>query len=98
MQNINLKQNGIRRICGCTKTDEDGTSHNYLIDGYTRIAALKQSGHETVPYFEHKFESFDNAYKYVLELQVNRRNLESSELLRNVSRLLGTDRYSEELI
>lgn len=73
------------------KTDEDGTSHNYLIDGYTRIAALKQSGHETVPYFEHKFESFDNAYKYVLGLQVNRRNLESSELLRNVSRLLGTD-------
>lgn len=73
------------------KTDEDETSHNYLIDGYTRIAALKQSGHETVPYFEHKFESFDNAYKYVLGLQVNRRNLESSELLRNVSRLLGTD-------
>ena len=73
------------------KTDDDGTTHNYLIDGYTRIAALKQAGHETVPYFEHKFETFDETYKYVLGLQVNRRNLEGSELLRNVSRLMGTE-------
>lgn len=72
-------------------TDADGTVHKYLIDGYTRIAALKQAGHETVPYFEHKFETFDEAYKYVLSLQVNRRNLEGSELLRNVSKLMGTD-------
>ena len=60
---------------------------NLKQNGSCRICG---SGHETVPYFEHKFESFDNAYKYVHELQVNRRNLESSELLRNVSRLLGT--------
>ena len=72
-------------------TEADGTVHNYLIDGYTRIAALKQLGYETVPYFEHKFETFEEAYKYVLGLQVNRRNLESSELLRNVSKLLETD-------
>lgn len=72
-------------------TDADGTVHNYLIDGYTRIAALEKAGHETVPYFEHKFESFEEAYKYVLSLQVNRRNLEGSELLKNVSKLLGTD-------
>ena len=72
-------------------TDADGTVHKYLIDGYTRIAALKQAGHETVPYFEHKFETFDEAYKYVLSLQVNRRNLEGSELLRNGSKLMGTD-------
>ena len=73
------------------KTDDDGTIHMYLIDGYTRIAALKKSGHETVPFFEHNFNTFDEAYKYVLGLQVNRRNLEGSELLRNVSKLLGTD-------
>ena len=72
-------------------TDDDGKIHMYLIDGYTRIAALKKAGHETVPFFEHNFESFDEAYKYVLGLQVNRRNLEGSELLRNVSKLLGTD-------
>lgn len=73
------------------KTEDDGSQHNYLIDGYTRLAAVKQAGHETVPYFEHHFESFDEAYKYVLGLQVNRRNLESSELLRNVAKLMGTD-------
>ena len=72
-------------------TDDDGTVHKYLIDGYTRIAALKLAGHETVPYFEHKFETFDEAYKYVLSLQVNRRNLDSSELLKNVSRLMGSE-------
>lgn len=72
------------------KEDEEET-HKYLIDGYTRLSALRKAGHETVPYFEHKFETFEEAYKYVLGLQVNRRNLESSELLRNVSKLLGTD-------
>lgn len=72
-------------------TETDGTVHYYLIDGYTRITALKQLGYETVPYFEHNFKTFEEAYKYVLGLQVNRRNLESSELLRNVSKLLGTD-------
>lgn len=72
-------------------TEVDGTVHYYLIDGYTRIKALKQLGYETVPYFEHNFKTFEEAYKYVLGLQVNRRNLESSELLRNVLRLLGTD-------
>ena len=71
--------------------DDNGTIHMYLIDGYTRIAALKKAGHETVPFFEHSFETFDDAYKYVLGLQVNRRNLEGSELLRNVSKLLGTE-------
>ncbi|MCM1321611.1 MAG: hypothetical protein NC041_07055 [Bacteroides sp.] len=73
------------------KKEEDGTSHNYLIDGYTRLQAAKNAGLNTVPYFEHKFENFDEAYKYALGLQVNRRNLESAELLRNVSKLLGTE-------
>ncbi len=73
------------------KAEDDGSIHNYLIDGYTRLEAARNAGLDTVPYFEHKFETFDEAYKYALSLQVNRRNLEGGELLRNVSRLLGTD-------
>lgn len=74
-----------------TKAGDDGIVHNYLIDGYTRLEAAKNAGLDTVPYFEHKFKTFDEAYRYALSLQVNRRNLEGGELLRNVSRLLGTD-------
>jgi ParB family chromosome partitioning protein len=55
--------------------DENGTEHFYLIDGYTRLAALKELGMETVPYYEHKFADFEEAFSYVLGLQVNRRNL-----------------------
>lgn len=73
------------------KAEDDGIVHSYLIDGYTRLEAAKNAGLHTVPYFEHRFETFDEAYKYALSLQVNRRNLEGGELLRNVSRLLGTD-------
>ena len=72
-------------------TDESGNTHHYLIDGHTRVKASEQAGLETVPYFEHKFHTFEEAYKYVLGLQVNRRNLEGSELLRNISKLYGTN-------
>lgn len=72
------------------KTEED-TVHYYLIDGYTRLASAKDAGLKTVPYYEHKFETFDDAYMYALGVQVNRRNLDSGELIRNVSKLLGTD-------
>lgn len=72
-------------------TDETGITHLYIIDGHTRLKAAEQAGFETVPYYEHKFESFEEAYKYVLGLQVNRRNLDGGELLRNISKLYGTD-------
>ena len=72
-------------------TDDDGKEHFYLIDGYTRLAALKEIGTETVPYYEHKFNNFEEAYTYVMGLQVNRRNLSGIELLKNVSKLMGTD-------
>ena len=72
-------------------TDDDGKEHFYLIDGYTRLAALKEIGMETVPYYEHKFNNFEEAYTYVMGLQVNRRNLSGIELLKNVSKLMGTD-------
>ena len=72
-------------------TDENEITHKYLIDGHTRVKAAEEAGLETIPYYEHKFESFEEAYKYVLGLQVNRRNLEGSELLKNISKLYGTD-------
>jgi ParB family chromosome partitioning protein len=71
--------------------DQKGNKHTYLIDGYTRFQAAKKSGLKAIPYFEHKFNDFDEAYKYVLGLQVNRRNLEGNELLKNINILMGTD-------
>jgi len=68
---------------------EDG--HKYLIDGYTRYTASKKAGITSLPVFEHKFKDFDATYKYVLGLQVNRRNLDGDELLRNVSILSKCD-------
>ena len=62
---------------------EDG--HKYLIDGYTRFTASKKAGITSLPVYEHNFKSFDETYKYVLGLQVNRRNLDGDELLRNVA-------------
>ena len=71
--------------------DEDGTEHFYLIDGYTRVKAAKLAGLETVPYFEHTFESFEEAHRYALHLQVDRRNLSSIDLLHNIEALMGSE-------
>lgn len=71
--------------------DEDETEHFYLIDGYTRIKAAKLAGLETVPYFEHTFESFEEAHRYALHLQVDRRNLNGMDLLHNIEALMGSE-------
>lgn len=68
---------------------EDG--HKYLIDGYTRFTATQKAGITSLPVYEHKFKNFDETYKYVLGLQVNRRNLDGDELLRNVAILSKCD-------
>lgn len=65
--------------------------HKWLVDGFTRYNAAVKAKLKTIPYFEHKFETFEECYRYVLSLQVNRRNLEPSELLRNVEKLMGSD-------
>ncbi len=75
--------------------DSDGGEHWYLIDGYTRLKASGLAGISRIPVFEHDFKDFEEAFRYVLKLQVNRRNLDSAELLRNVSRLLDTDYVRE---
>ena len=38
-----------------------------------------------------EFTSFDEAYKYVLHLQTERRNLERIDLLNNIKELMGSD-------
>lgn len=65
--------------------------HKYLIDGYTRYTASRNAGITLLPVFEHKFKDFDETYRYVLSLQVNRRNLDSDELLRNIAVLTKCD-------
>lgn len=65
--------------------------HKYLIDGHTRFTAAKAAGLKAIPYFEHRFATLEEAYRYALSLQVDRRNLDSKALLVNVSKLLGTD-------
>ena len=71
--------------------DEEGIEHYYLIDGYTRVKAAKLAGLETVPYFEHNFESFEEAHRYALHLQVDRRNLNGMDLLHNIEALMGSE-------
>ena len=71
--------------------DEKGIEHFYLIDGYTRIKAAKLAGLDTVPYFEHKFDTFEEAHRYALHLQVDRRNLSGMDLLHNIEELMGSE-------
>ncbi|MBP3772724.1 MAG: ParB N-terminal domain-containing protein [Treponema sp.] len=72
--------------------DKDGTEHWYLIDGYTRFTACKKACITRIPVTVHEdFIDFNAAYKYVLSLQVNRRNLTSDEFMKNVAIMLGSD-------
>lgn len=73
-----------------TKGD-DGKEHNYLIDGYTRVAASKMAGIKMIPYFKHIFETFEEAHRYALHLQTDRRNLNGIDLLKNIQELMGSD-------
>ena len=69
----------------------DGKEHNYLIDGYTRVAASKMAGIKMIPYFKHTFETFEEAHRYALHLQTDRRNLNGIDLLKNIQELMGSD-------
>ena len=71
--------------------DDDETEHFYLIDGYTRVKAARLAGLQTVPYFEHNFDSFEEAHRYALHLQVDRRNLSGMDLLHNIEELMGSE-------
>lgn len=71
--------------------DAEGNTHYILIDGYTRMRAAIIAGLKSVPYFKHQFNNFEDAYRYALKLQVNRRNLEGIDLLKNIGELMGSD-------
>jgi|GEM_PF-1284057 len=71
--------------------DAEGNEHYILIDGYTRMQAAILAGLKSVPYFKHQFNNFEDAYRYALKLQVNRRNLEGIDLLKNIGELMGSD-------
>ena len=71
--------------------DDDGTEHSYLIDGYTRVEASRIAGIKMIPYFKHTFETFEEAYRYALHLQTDRRNLSGIDLLKNIRELMGSD-------
>lgn len=58
------------------------TWNRVVIDGHTRLLVATELGYETVPVFEHEFESEDEALKYAIHNQRNRRNLTEAELLR----------------
>lgn len=72
--------------------DSEGNEHFYLIDGYTRRKAAILAGLEAIPYFEHtEFQNESEALKYAIHLQVDRRNLEPIDLLRNIEKLMSSD-------
>lgn len=71
--------------------DDNDTVHFYLIDGYTRVSAARIAKINLLPCYEHEFETMEDAYLYALSLQMNRRNIESNELYRNILELLDTD-------
>lgn len=75
--------------------DDEVVTHNYLIDGYTRVAAARQAGVAVIPYFRHNFSTFDEAYAYSIKLQVNRRNLDSKDIIKNIELLGGSHSNSE---
>lgn len=72
-------------------TDDAGVTHNYLIDGYTRLSACEKAGITSVPYYEDKFDTEEQAFMHVLHLQVDRRNLAPEELLKFVEELMGSE-------
>ncbi len=56
----------------------DGTS--FLVDGHTRLSAVKALGLEEVPMWHQTFDSVDDAVDWALHEQIDRRNLSESEL------------------
>lgn len=56
------------------------------IDGHTRLQAAKESGIDVV-IFEHKFKTQDEAIRYAIHNQSDRRNLTDAEIMRCVQLL-----------
>ena len=71
-----------------------------VIDGNTRLEAARRSGTVfELPCVEHHFDSEDDAIKYALLLQIDRRNMEPSDLIMLIERYinLGGKRSLKEI-
>lgn len=62
---------------------------SFLIDGHTRLQAAKLAGLDEVAVYELNFETRDDATNFALELQLNRRNLTSAQLLQAIDKFKG---------
>ena len=58
-----------------------------VIDGHTRLAAAKKLLFAQIPVILKKFKDEDEALKYAIEMQTNRRNLTDAELLNCLTEL-----------
>lgn len=78
-----IKKNGFDSTQPLHLWEDEGTL--YLIDGHTRYTAAKNANLESVPCHVHtELHTQEDAYQYVLRLQINRRNLSESELLKAI--------------
>lgn len=89
----NIKENGFdaSQVIHIWICHENDVEHFYLIDGYTRLQAAKNAGLESLPYFEHHFKNFEEAHRYALHVQIDRRNLQGTDLLTNIRELMGSE-------
>lgn len=59
----------------------------FVVDGHTRIASAKKAGLKLIPFINRKFTDDDDALKYAISCQRNRRNLTDAELIKCVEEL-----------
>ena len=73
-----------------------------LIDGHTRLQAAIDAGLQQVPVYQKSFQEEAEAIRYVIHLQIDRRNITDAELYHCIIELdkrnsLGGDRKSEKI-
>lgn len=73
--------------------DEDVS---FLIDGHTRLQAARLAGLDKVAVYELNFETRDDATNFALELQLNRRNLTSAQLLQAIDKFKGNKKVGRK--
>src|SRR6056297_544798 len=71
-----MKENGFDESQPLLIWREEGV----LIDGHTRLQAAIDAGLQQVPVYEKSFQGAAEAIKYVIHLQIDRRNITDAEL------------------
>src|SRR6056297_2531595 len=93
-----MKENGFDESQPLLIWKEQGV----LIDGHTRLQAAIDAGLQQVPVYEKSFQGEAEAIKYMIHLQIDRRNITDAELYHCIIELdkrnsLGGDRKSEKI-